>query len=145
MSSSGGFAVFRTLGGDRFYNPPAIRRHRQMLQQQKLLNQQIPRPVKSEAATAENRTDSDDSASTLSKPPSVSSAFPPRPPTNATNLDRLVESVTPFVAALCPSEVVKELGFPIKEDTLIRCLVDEKKKCRPRKEIKISVSYYFCA
>ncbi|PSR89534.1 DIS3-like [Actinidia chinensis var. chinensis] len=104
MSSSGGFAVSRTLDGDRFYNPPAIRRHRQMLQQQKLLNQQIPRPVKSEAAAAENRTDSDDSASTLSKPPSVSSASPPRPPTTATNLDRLVESVTPFVAALCPSE-----------------------------------------
>ena len=115
----------RTLDGDRFYNPPAIRRHRKMLQQQKLLNQQIPRPVKSEAA-AENRIDSDDSAATLSKPPSVSSASPPRPPTNATNLDRLVEAVTPFVPALCPSEVVKELGFPIIEDTLNRCLVDEK-------------------
>ncbi|GFZ04585.1 hypothetical protein Acr_17g0001570 [Actinidia rufa] len=123
MSSSGGFAVSRTLDGDRFYNPPAIRRHRQMLQQQKLLNQQIPRPVKSEAAAAENRTDSDDSASTLSKPPSVSSASPPRLPTTATNLDRLVESVTPFVAALYPSEGIAR-GWRIRELQPYYCLGD---------------------
>ncbi|GFY88268.1 hypothetical protein Acr_06g0002080 [Actinidia rufa] len=60
MSSSGtgSFALSRTPGGDRFYNTPAIRLHRKMLQQQKLLNQQISRPVKSEAAAAENRTNS---------------------------------------------------------------------------------------
>ena len=97
-----------------------------MLQQQKLLNQQISRSVNSEVEAAAAETDSDDSAATLSKPPSVSSASPPRPPTNATNLDRLVEAVTPFVPALCPSEVVKELGFPIIEDTLNMCLFDEK-------------------
>ncbi|XP_057483391.1 uncharacterized protein LOC130770103 [Actinidia eriantha] len=124
MSSSGGFAVSRNHGGDRFYNPPVIRRHRQMLQQQKLLNQQIPRPVKSEveeAAAAE--TDSDDSAATLSKPPSVSSASPPRPPTNATNMDRLVEAVTPFVPALCLSEG-NARGWRIRELQTYYCLGD---------------------
>ncbi|KAL6968574.1 hypothetical protein U1Q18_034376 [Sarracenia purpurea var. burkii] len=108
MSGSGGFAVSRTHGGDRFYNPPAIRRHRQLLQQQQLQrqNQKTPRPVKSEAAVeAENRTDSDDSTTTLSKPPSVCSASPPIPPTNVTNLDRLLESVTPSVPALYSPEV----------------------------------------
>ncbi|GFZ19373.1 hypothetical protein Acr_28g0000780 [Actinidia rufa] len=123
MSSSGGFAVSRNHGGDRFYNPPVIRRHRQMLQQQKLLNQQIPRPVKSEVEAATAETDSDDSAATLSKPPSVSSASPPRPPTNATNLDRLVEAVTPFVPALCPSEG-NARGWRIRELQPYYCLGD---------------------
>uniref|UniRef100_A0A5B7BKY5 DUF789 domain-containing protein n=1 Tax=Davidia involucrata TaxID=16924 RepID=A0A5B7BKY5_DAVIN len=99
-----GSAVSRTHGGDRFYNPPAIRRHQQWLLQQQQLqrqHQQLQRPVKSEAAAveADNRTDSDDSTTTLSKPPSVGSSSPPRPQTNVTNLDRLMESVTPFVPA----------------------------------------------
>ncbi|KAH7864134.1 hypothetical protein Vadar_026160 [Vaccinium darrowii] len=109
--SGGGFAVSRTHGGDRFYNPPAIRKQQQLLlQQERLKKQQLLRPVKSDAAAAaaveaDNRTDSDDSTTTLSKPPTSSvcssSSSPPRqPPTDVTtNLDRLVESVTPFVTA----------------------------------------------
>ncbi|KAG5567786.1 hypothetical protein RHGRI_003088 [Rhododendron griersonianum] len=110
MSGSGGFAVSRTHGGDRFYNPPPVRRQQLLLQQEKLQRQQLLRPVKSDAAAeAENRTDSDDSTTTLSKPtPSVcsSSSSPPRPPpADVTNLDRLVESVTPFIPARLSPEV----------------------------------------
>lgn len=110
MSGSGGFAVSRTHGGDRFYNPPPVRRQQLLLQQEKLHRQQLLRPVKSDAAAeAENRTDSDDSTTTLSKPtPSVcsSSSSPPRPPpADVTNLDRLVESVTPFIPARLSPEV----------------------------------------
>ncbi|KAK9280833.1 hypothetical protein L1049_003722 [Liquidambar formosana] len=118
MSGSGGSAVSRRQSGDRFYNPPAIRRHQQQLllqQQQQQQQQQLQRqqnrnhyhhnqqqlqgPLKSEhraeSVEAETRTDSDDS--TLSKP-SVCSSSPPRP-SNLTNIDRLVESVTLFVPA----------------------------------------------
>lgn len=110
MSGSGGFAVSRTHGGDRFYNPPPVRRQQLLLQQEKLQRQRLLRPVKSDAAAeAENRTDSDDSTTTLSKPtPSVcsSSSSPPRPPpADVTNLDRLVESVTPFIPARVSPEV----------------------------------------
>ncbi|THG04977.1 hypothetical protein TEA_018978 [Camellia sinensis var. sinensis] len=109
MSGSGGFAVSRTHAGDRFYNPPAIRRHQQFLlqQQQQRLQRQFPTPVKSEAAVveADTWTDSDDSTTTLSKPPSVFSSSPSRPAMSVTNLDRLVESVTPFVPAQFFSEV----------------------------------------
>ncbi|KAI8574795.1 hypothetical protein RHMOL_Rhmol01G0381400 [Rhododendron molle] len=107
MSGSGGFAVSRTHGGDRFYNPPPVRRQQLLLQQEKLQRQQLLRPAKSDEA--ENRTDSDDSTTTLSKPtPSVcsSSSSPPRPPAaDVTNLDRLVESVTPFIPARLSPEV----------------------------------------
>lgn len=101
MSGSGGFAVSRSHGGDRFYNPPM---RRQQQQSQQLL--QLQRATKSESAVtavltdAGNRTDSDDSASALSKPGSIRSPSPPMPPdTNLTNLDRFLESVTPFVTA----------------------------------------------
>ncbi|XP_075100496.1 uncharacterized protein LOC107803940 [Nicotiana tabacum] len=121
MAGSGSFAVSRSHGGDRFYNPPAMRRHQQMLlqqqqqqqlqKQQQQQQQQLQRAAnKAEAPAAEaagNRTDSDDSTTTLSKTPSVcSAASPPRPPpVNVTNLDSLIESVTPFVPALHFSEV----------------------------------------
>ncbi|RVW60009.1 hypothetical protein CK203_083426 [Vitis vinifera] len=106
MSGSGGFAVSRTPSGDRFYNSPAMRRHQQLLlQQQQQVEQrrhQQQKQLRSEpAAEAEARTDSDDS--TLSKP-SVCSASPPRPAANMTNIDRLVESVTPVVPAQYTSE-----------------------------------------
>ncbi|CAA3007602.1 Hypothetical predicted protein [Olea europaea subsp. europaea] len=124
MSGSGGFAVSRRHGGDRFYNPPAVRRRQQMLlqqqqQEQVLLQQkehqhQLPRtPVKSEFSSAAalveagNRSDSDDSSNALSRQSSVRSASPPRPmPVNVTNLDRLMESVTPFISAQNFSEVI---------------------------------------
>ncbi|KAL3531507.1 hypothetical protein ACH5RR_010829 [Cinchona calisaya] len=112
--SGGGFAVSRSHGGDRFYNPPAMRRHQQMLlqqQQQQLLLLQ--RASKSDSAAtavmvdAGNLTDSDDSSPAFSKPPSIRSPSPPIPPApSVTNLDRLLESVTPFVAAHSSSEPV---------------------------------------
>ncbi|KAK2965217.1 hypothetical protein RJ640_019972 [Escallonia rubra] len=116
MSGTGGFAVSRSHGGDRFYNPPAIRRHQQLLlqqqQQQQLQRQQqqqLPKAVKPEPASAvaegENRTDSGDSAAALAKPPPVRSSSPQKPPTSGTNLDRLMEAVTPLVPAQCYSEV----------------------------------------
>mgnify|MGYP004709524839 CR=1 FL=1 len=123
MSGSGGFAVSRSHGGDRFYNPPAMRRHRQMIlqQQQQQLQHlqrqqqlaQLQRASKSDSAAtaatspdAGNRTDSDDSLPTLSKPSSVRSPSPPIPPApSVTNLDRFLESVTPFITAHHSSEV----------------------------------------
>ncbi|VFQ78560.1 unnamed protein product [Cuscuta campestris] len=115
MSNSGGFAVTRSHGGDRFYNPPAMRRQRQatVVQQQQpppprlqvQRQQQQKKGAKPEAATPEvgNRTESDDSATALAKPPSVCSSSPELPK-DVTNLDRLMESVTPFVQAQKPSE-----------------------------------------
>ncbi|XP_017981059.1 PREDICTED: uncharacterized protein LOC18613631 [Theobroma cacao] len=117
MSNSGGFAVTRAHTGDRFYNPPAVRRQQQLLQQQQLQRQQLQRPLQKELqrpskkesrvnlvdSMAEARTDSDES--TLSRPNSVCSASPSSPKiANLTNLDRLMESVTPFVPAQCFSE-----------------------------------------
>ncbi|XP_031110958.1 uncharacterized protein LOC116015094 isoform X1 [Ipomoea triloba] len=113
MSNSGGFAVSRSHGGDRFYSPPAIRRqHEQMLLQQqqqqfqRLQQQQLQRTVKVEAAAeVGNRIDLDESGTALSKQSVVCSSSPTGPPTNATNLDRLLESVTPFVSAQHNSEL----------------------------------------
>lgn len=100
MSGTGGFALSRTHGGDRFYNPPPIRRHQQLLLQQQQLQhrqEQLQRPVNSDASLEpQTRTDSDHM--TLLKPSVCSS---PPGPTSLTNLDRLVESVTPFVPAQC--------------------------------------------
>lgn len=104
MSGTGGFALSRTHGGDRFYNPPPIRRHQQLLLQQQQLQhrqEQLQRPVNSDASLEpQTRTDSDHM--TLLKPSVCSS---PPGPTSLTNLDRLVESVTPFVPAQCFPEV----------------------------------------
>lgn len=115
----------RTHAGDRFYNPPAIRRHQQFLlqQQQQRLQRQFPTPVKSAAAAAaveaDTWTDSDDSTTTLSKPPSVFSSSPPRPAMSVTNLDRLVESVTPFVPAQFFSELqVNAKGWRNRESDM---------------------------
>ncbi|XVE73370.1 hypothetical protein DITRI_Ditri11bG0112600 [Diplodiscus trichospermus] len=117
MSNSGGFAVTRTHTGDRFYNPPAVRRQQQLLQQQQLQRQQLQRPLQKELrrplkkesrvnsvdSVAEAWTDSDES--TLSRPNSICSASPSSPKiVNLTNLDRLMQSVTPFVPAQCFSE-----------------------------------------
>ncbi|XP_055813480.1 uncharacterized protein LOC129882978 isoform X2 [Solanum dulcamara] len=139
MSGSGSFAVSRSNGGDRFYNPPAMRRQQQQQQQQQqqLQKQQqqqqqkqpVQRAAKGEAVVAEvgNRTDSDDSTNTttLSKTPSVCSASPPRPPINVTNLDRLMESVTPFVPAQHFSEVnVRGRRTREAEPNLYYCLGD---------------------
>ncbi|KAI3449435.1 hypothetical protein Pfo_006100 [Paulownia fortunei] len=123
MSSKGGYtAAPPRQGGDRFYNPPAVRRHQQiLLQQQQMMQRQLlqqqqqqqqqrqlqrratVRPESSSAAEAEKRNDADDSSTVvaLSVPPSVS----PASTLNVTNLDRLMESVTPFIQARYLSEV----------------------------------------
>ncbi|KAH7578293.1 hypothetical protein JRO89_XS01G0364800 [Xanthoceras sorbifolium] len=100
MSNSGGFAVTRTHSGDRFYYPPAMRRHQQLLFRQ----QQLQKEVSVDLAEVDTRADSDES--TLSRPNSVCSASAASTPRNAdlTNLDRLIDSVTPFVPAHFSSE-----------------------------------------
>ncbi|KAF5731413.1 hypothetical protein HS088_TW18G00090 [Tripterygium wilfordii] len=100
MSNPGGFAVTRNRSGDRFYNPPPVRRHQQLLlQQQKQLERPVLKENQVDLPEAEARTDSNES--TLSRPNSVRSASPPRT-ANLTNLDRLMESVTPLVPAQYP-------------------------------------------
>ncbi|KAG4120031.1 hypothetical protein ERO13_D11G117700v2 [Gossypium hirsutum] len=109
MSNSSGYAVARTQTRDRFYNPPALRRHQQLqrrqLTQRPLLSE-LRKPsdkesgVNSVDSVAETRADSDDS--TLSRPNSVCYSSPNI--AKLTNLDRLMESVTPFVPAHCFSE-----------------------------------------
>ncbi|CAA0831963.1 Protein of unknown function (DUF789 [Striga hermonthica] len=134
MSSRGGYAAAPQpqpppprQSGDRFYNPPAVRRHhpqlilqqqqqqqqmlqRQLLQQQQqhLLQRRVAlapaRETSSEAeAGVEARSDADASstAAALSVPPSIGRG----PTLDVTNLDRLMESVTPFVEARCSLEV----------------------------------------
>ncbi|KAL6505049.1 hypothetical protein OROGR_024866 [Orobanche gracilis] len=126
MSSQGGFTVAPppTQSGDRFYNPPARRHQQILLQQQQMLQKQLLQqqqqqqqqlqqrlldrrtaltPESPSKTEAETRNDADDSSTAvaLSIPPSVSRGST----LNATNLDRLMESVTPFVQARYLAEV----------------------------------------
>ncbi|XP_044493267.1 uncharacterized protein LOC123216769 isoform X2 [Mangifera indica] len=103
MSNSGGFAVTRTHAGDRFYNPPAMRRHQQLLLQQQQ-RPSLQKETRVDWVEAEIRTDSDES--TLCRLNSLCSPSPASPPRNAdmTNLDRLMESVTPYVPVQYLSE-----------------------------------------
>ncbi|XP_058082840.1 uncharacterized protein LOC131230846 [Magnolia sinica] len=93
MLGSGSFPLSRNHNGDRFYNPPAIRRQLQQQQQQQQQQRQSKAKASavSESREAENLAESDD----LSLKPSVCS--PPRPPSG--NLDRFLESTTPIVPA----------------------------------------------
>ncbi|KAI4301456.1 hypothetical protein L6164_034734 [Bauhinia variegata] len=106
MSNSGGYAVMRTHGSDRFYNPPAVRRNQQfVLQQQQQLKRQLQGPLKSDRRVDPVEPDmrADSEESTLSRPNSACSFSPPRT-ANLTNLDRLIASVTPFVPAQLSTE-----------------------------------------
>ncbi|KAK1354316.1 Scarecrow-like protein 7 [Heracleum sosnowskyi] len=106
MAGIGGFAVSRSHGGDRFYNPPAIRRHQQLL-----LQQQLRRPEKSPAAEVPEklsiggdvvkRSDCDEVTSALSK--ATTSGCESL--ASESNVDRLIEAVTPCVAAHYCAEV----------------------------------------
>ncbi|KAL6564156.1 hypothetical protein OROMI_015606 [Orobanche minor] len=119
MSSQGGFTAAPPprQNGDRFYNPPARRHQQVLLQQQQMLQRQLLQqqqqqqqlqqrlldkrtaltPESPPKTEAETRNDAADSSTTvaLSVPPSVSRG----PTLNLTNLDRLMESVTPFIQA----------------------------------------------
>ncbi|XP_057790439.1 uncharacterized protein LOC131007319 isoform X2 [Salvia miltiorrhiza] len=129
-------------GGDRFYNPPAVRRQQILLQQQQPQvmqgqvlqqqqqqeqEQQLPQQkrkmqrmgrakVKAESASStlavEKPADVDDSSvvAALTVPRSVS----PASSLKVTNLDRLMESVTPFIEARYSSEVYAR-GFRTTE------------------------------
>ncbi|KAL0371492.1 UNVERIFIED_CONTAM: hypothetical protein Sangu_0467300 [Sesamum angustifolium] len=132
MSSKGGYtAAPPRQGADRFYNPPAVRRHQEiLLQQQQMMQRQLlqqqqqqqqhqqqqqqqqqrqlqrratVRPESSSAVEAEKRNDADELSTmvALPVPPSVN----PASTLNVTNLDRLMESVTPFIQARYLSEV----------------------------------------
>ncbi|KAL6500291.1 hypothetical protein OROHE_025657 [Orobanche hederae] len=119
MSSQGGFTAAPPprQNGDRFYNPPARRHQQILLQQQQMLQRQLLQqqqqqqqlqqrlldrrtaltpeyPPKTEAETRNDAADSS-TAVALSVPPSVSRGST----LNLTNLDRLMESVTPFIQA----------------------------------------------
>ncbi|GFY98686.1 hypothetical protein Acr_13g0000870 [Actinidia rufa] len=121
MSGSGGFAVSRIHGEDRFYNAPAIRRHQDMLSKPRQIQKQLRKQANSAVAEAENRSDSDDSLAALLKPPSVCSSSPPRPPpTIPTNFDRLVECFTPYVNVKFLSEVNSQ-GRRNRESDLHLC------------------------
>ncbi|MQM11716.1 hypothetical protein Taro_044624 [Colocasia esculenta] len=124
----------RSHGVDRFYNPPALRRQLQLLQQQQQQHQkqqerqqgqqpqaQLQRPAKLKTKVAaaaaqaqidvrevESRIDSDDSSSRPSV--SASPSPPPRPPPPAGNLDRFLESTTPVVSAQYFPKFSRELG-----------------------------------
>ncbi|KAJ8749637.1 hypothetical protein K2173_026286 [Erythroxylum novogranatense] len=81
-------AMTRTHHQDRFYNPPPMRRHHQQLQRP------VHKGTRPELAVNETRSDSD--VSTLSRVNSVCSASPTGS-SSLTNLDRVLEAVTPFV------------------------------------------------
>ncbi|XP_039012091.1 uncharacterized protein LOC120141228 [Hibiscus syriacus] len=104
MPNSGGFMVTRTQTRDRFHKPPAVRRRRQQhlyRQQQQIhtpTQDEIWRPLNKESrvnsvdSMTEIQTDSDESTLSSTKVAKLS------------NLDRLMEAVTPFVPAYCFSE-----------------------------------------
>ncbi|KAL4353832.1 hypothetical protein GQ457_06G030130 [Hibiscus cannabinus] len=105
----------RGLTRDRFYSPPALRRQ----QIHRPLQNEIWRPLNRESransvdSMAEIRTDSDES--TLSSPKVA----------KLSNLDRLMEAVTPFVPSHCFSEA-KCRGWETRETDLdsYYCLSD---------------------
>nr|XP_010905692.1 uncharacterized protein LOC105032815 isoform X2 [Elaeis guineensis] len=90
------------LSGDRFYNPPAIRC--QLQQKQKLLQEQqqqsLQRPVKARPLSpAALPAESDDSSSQTSVSSSAPSSPSRRLEPPAGNLERFLQSTTPFVPA----------------------------------------------
>ncbi|CAL9751134.1 unnamed protein product [Musa acuminata subsp. burmannicoides] len=105
MVTTGGSSSARFHGVDRFYCPPAVRRHleqqQQKLQQKKSSTQRPARPrtrpspaPEESREAAENRAKSDDSSSKPSVSCSASSL-----PTPAGNLDRFLEFTTLIVPA----------------------------------------------
>ncbi|KAJ8444954.1 hypothetical protein Cgig2_029148 [Carnegiea gigantea] len=111
----------RSRSGDRFYNPPQVRRqlqlqqqqqqqlllqkqeregirrqknnhHQQQQQQQRRHHKPAAQPRVKAAESSENRPESDDCASTAT-------TAPPASVSNSTNLDRFLEYTTPLVPA----------------------------------------------
>ncbi|GAB2294301.1 hypothetical protein Dimus_028511 [Dionaea muscipula] len=122
MSASCG----RSRSGDRFYNPPAVRRQLQLQrQQQQQQEQQLvlqkqkqqdkqerqekqqrhhQKPSSTATSLVESesrtRTESNDCASSTRTPPPSFSCYSSSVASNLTNLDRFLEHTTPFVPAL---------------------------------------------
>ncbi|XP_039025147.1 uncharacterized protein LOC120158347 [Hibiscus syriacus] len=95
-------SVTRTQTRERFYNPPAVRRHQQQLQRQ----EQTHRPLQHEIwrpLNKENRVNSADSTTETRMDSGESTLLSPKV-ANLSNLDRLMEAVTPFVPVHCFSE-----------------------------------------
>lgn len=89
-SSAGGHGV------DRFYNPPAIRC--QLLQEKR--QHSLQRPAKArQLSPAASLAESDDSSSKTSVSSSTLSSPSPRLEPPAGNLERFLQSTTPFVPA----------------------------------------------
>lgn len=119
----------RSRSGDRFYNPPQVRRQLELQQQQLLLQKQKqqqereeirreknrpqqqrrqkPERVKSSAGveSSDNRQESDDCASTATTTPAASVSSHSTSVSNLTNLDRFLEYTTPVVPAQYFSKV----------------------------------------
>lgn len=134
MSSKGGYtAAPPRQGGDRFYNPPMVRRHQHVLQQQ-LMQRQLHQHQQqqqhhqqqqeqqhqlqkrgafkagsSSSAEAEKQSDADDSSMAVAL--SVRHSVSPATTVEITNLDRLMESVTPFIEARYLTEVYMRNKF----------------------------------
>ncbi|XAR61377.1 hypothetical protein NMG60_11035063 [Bertholletia excelsa] len=105
----GSAAVTRAHVGDRFSNPPLFWRYPQFFlhhKQSQRQNQKLLKSVKSEAAVAEkeNWINLDKSKTTLSEPPPDILFSSAGQLNDATNLDRLLESVTPSAPAQCCSK-----------------------------------------
>ncbi|KAL8094490.1 hypothetical protein AgCh_036135 [Apium graveolens] len=103
MAGIGGFAVSRSHGGDRFYNPPAIRRQI-LLQQQLRLPEKLP-PENS--PLPENSSCVDDGAKSTGCDELTAALLKNSCGIVAggSNIDRLIEAVTPCVAAHYCAEV----------------------------------------
>ncbi|XP_039013908.1 uncharacterized protein LOC120143740 isoform X1 [Hibiscus syriacus] len=116
-------SVLRTQTRERFYNLPAVRRHQQQLQRQ----QQTFRPSQNEIwrpLNKENRVNSDDSMTEIRMDSDEPTLLSPKV-SILSNLDRLMEAVTPFVPAHCFSEA-KFRGWETRETDLhsYYCLSD---------------------
>ncbi|KAK9288711.1 hypothetical protein L1049_017174 [Liquidambar formosana] len=107
----GGVSIARSRNGDRFYNPPAVRRYRQQMllqqqqqqkqqQQQQQQQEEVRKPAKQWApvGVSEIRTEPDDWASSTSTTQSECSVAR-EGMGGVTNLDRFLEYTTPVVPA----------------------------------------------
>lgn len=134
MPSKGGYTAAPPprQDGDRFYNPPAVRRHQQIVMQQQQQQQMLQRQmlqqqqqqqqqerqlhrrgrtkVKAESSSsteAEKPADVGDSSMVAALP--VPRSVSPASTVKVSNLDRLMESVTPYIEARYMSEVYKRI------------------------------------
>ncbi|KAL6990032.1 hypothetical protein U1Q18_015782 [Sarracenia purpurea var. burkii] len=114
MSASGG--VTNRGGEDRFYSPPAMRRHYQQQQPHSRLDKVSKLKSKSSSMDSGKRIESDDCVSSTSTV--ASSSFSPPKARSLTNLDRFLEHTTPIVSSQCFSKTNKR-GSRTQEDEFL--------------------------